>query len=855
MTLSSGSRLGPYEVLSRLGAGGMGEVWRARDPRLQREVAIKVLPGEVASDPGRLRRLEMEARAASALNHPNIVTIYEIGSAGSVSYIAMELVDGKTLRELLVSGPLSIKRTLQVAAQLADGLARAHEAGIVHRDLKPENVMVSKDGRVKILDFGVAKLTHGRPESGGGKNIPTESGTDAALVLGTVGYMSPEQASGEPVDFRSDQFSFGSILYELLSGKRAFQRKTGAETLSAIIREDPEPIAAAGSEALAPLRWLLERCLAKNREDRYASTTDLARDLTTMQAHLPVAGVAGVDRRTRVGRRIQTVLTVSLALAAVVLGALLVLNGSKASSDAPSSLRFRQATFDEQAVMTARFTSDGETFVYTADRTGGLDLFMARVGSPASRPLAVTDAMICSISTDGEMAFVLGGGDFVPGTLAQSSLAGGAPRRLLENVWEADWSPDGKRLAVVHAVGGMDRVEFPVGKVLYETAKPAQTRSAIRGCRVSPTGDRIAFIDAGRLTFADEHGKIARWPQAGDCNFFDWSPNGDEIWYVKIEGGATELRGLTPGGRDRLLTALAGDFQLHDVSRTGRILLEKGTNVFKVFGRLRGEDAERNLAFLAGTQPVDLSPDGSRLLFNEIESYGTGSTIYLREQANPPVQIGRGYARSLSPDGKWVIASPSGEIASELLLLPTGPGATRKLPNGGLNTFGGANWLPDGKRIVFSANASGEKPRIYLQDVSGGAPRPITPQGVYLPNIGGNVVSPDGKLVVGIEEDRRASLYAIEGGEPQPVLGLQPARRPEFPVQWSEDGRRLFVRRPGFPGVFLLDPGTGERKQWMQFSPDPPFWFSSLVISRDGKSYVCEMGAYSSNLFVLDGVH
>src|SRR5215813_5061105 len=223
MTISAGSRFGPYEVVAPLGAGGMGEVWHARDARLAREVAVKVLPEEVSSDAGRLKRFEKEARAASALNHPNIVTIYDIGSSESVSYIAMELVVGKTLREVLLAGPLPVRKMLAIAAQIADGLARAHEAVIVHRDLKPENVMVTKDGLVKILDFGLAKRTGPLSGSGEGSQLATETGTSPGTVLGTVGYMSPEQAGGHPVDFRSDQFSLGSILYEIATGKRAFQ--------------------------------------------------------------------------------------------------------------------------------------------------------------------------------------------------------------------------------------------------------------------------------------------------------------------------------------------------------------------------------------------------------------------------------------------------------------------------------------------------------------------------------------------------------------------------------------------------------------------------------------------------------
>jgi eukaryotic-like serine/threonine-protein kinase len=298
-SVSTGVRLGPYELLSRLGAGGMGEIWRARDTRLQRDVAIKVLTAEVAHDESRLKRFEKEARSASALNHPNIVTIYDIGQSDSVSYIAMELVEGKTLRELMYSGPLPIKKIVSISVQAAHGLARAHEAGIVHRDLKPENLMVTKDGLVKILDFGLAKLVRNAAGGSEGPRIPTETGTGDGVVLGTAGYMSPEQASGQPVDFRSDQFSLGSIVYEMLTGKRAFQKKTGAETLSAIIAEEPAPITAARPDAPARFGWILERCLVKDPEGRYAATKDLVRDLESLQTHLSDAGAA--ESPVRVG--------------------------------------------------------------------------------------------------------------------------------------------------------------------------------------------------------------------------------------------------------------------------------------------------------------------------------------------------------------------------------------------------------------------------------------------------------------------------------------------------------------------------------------------------------------------------
>src|SRR3984957_4308962 len=280
--LPSGTKLGPYELIELLGTGGMGEVYRARDARLDRIVAIKILPTAFSADHGRLHRFEREARSASALNHPNIVTIYELGQDRSCHYIAMELVEGKTLRELLGSSLLPMRKAIEIAAQIAEGLTKAHEAGITHRDLKPENLMVSHDGFVKILDFGLAKLA----SSGGGRsdmyNLPT-SQTPAGLVLGTVGYMSPEQVSGGGVGFRPDEFALGSVLCEMLTGKRAFQRATAAETLVAVLRDQADPIARQNRDAPAPLCWVIERCLAKEPEKRYVSTRELARELAAIR--------------------------------------------------------------------------------------------------------------------------------------------------------------------------------------------------------------------------------------------------------------------------------------------------------------------------------------------------------------------------------------------------------------------------------------------------------------------------------------------------------------------------------------------------------------------------------------------
>jgi serine/threonine protein kinase len=410
----------------------MGEVYRAKDPRLGREVALKVLPATFAQDADRLRRFESEARSASALSHPNIITVHEIGKSHGTAYMAMEFVDGSSLRQLLAGGALPEKKMLDVAVQMADGLAKAHSAGIVHRDLKPENVMVSRDGFVKLLDFGLAKPFNAPSE--GGSAIPTMAGeTQPGTVLGTVGYMSPEQASGRAVDYRSDQFSLGSILYEMATGQRAFQKPTGAETLSAIIRDEPEAVARVNPRAPAPYRWIVERCLAKDPEDRYASTRDLARDLKSVREHVSevTSSASGATAVSPASRR-RTVAW-WLAAAALVLGLAggVVLDRRISKTTPPS---FQQLTFRRGTIGSARFAPDGQTIMYSASWDGKpMEVFVSRLDSPDSRPFGLAKTELLSVSSSGEMAVSVDRHDSFPfnrtGTLARIGMTAEARPR------------------------------------------------------------------------------------------------------------------------------------------------------------------------------------------------------------------------------------------------------------------------------------------------------------------------------------------------------------------------------------------------------------------------------------------
>src|SRR5262245_25626582 len=495
MPISAGTKLGPYEILAPIGAGGMGEVYRARDERLKRDVAIKVLPAELAKDPERRARFEREARSASALSHPNILTVFDIGSVDSTVYIAMELVDGGTLKDLVASGP--VRKLLDLSTQIADGLAAAHGAGIVHRDLKPANVMVSRNGYVKILDFGLAKLV--TPEDKEVSALQTAAGdpTRPGMVMGTIGYMSPEQAAGRPVDYRSDQFSFGSILYEMATGKRAFERGTTAETMTAIIREEPDSVAQLNPKVPAPVRWILERCLAKDAEDRFGTTKDLARDLASIRDHLSEASLpdsgtgklpAVAARRER--RAIWPAIAVLAALAAGIAG---LYGGRRLWHEDPPT--FKQLTFRRGTIASARFAPDGQTVFYSAGWEGRpMEIYISRPESPESRPFGLALAEVLAVSTNGELALSLNRRAIDPfirgGTLARLSMAGGgSPREVLNDVMWADWSPDGKQLAIIREVGGAQQLEYPIGKVLYRTA------GWLESVRVSPRGDQVAFLN------------------------------------------------------------------------------------------------------------------------------------------------------------------------------------------------------------------------------------------------------------------------------------------------------------------------------------------------------------------------
>ena len=853
--LTRGARLGSFEILGPLGSGGMGEVYRAKDPRLGRDVAIKVLPGEVAEDRERLKRFEKEARSASALNHPNIVTIYETGSSDGVPWIAMEHVEGDTLRKLLAEGAIQTKKLLNVAVQIAEGLARAHEAGIVHRDLKPENVMVTKDGLVKILDFGLAKLSG--PMSGGSdeeSQLPTVTGTSPGIVLGTVGYMSPEQASGKAVDFRSDQFALGSMLYEMATGRRAFQKKTAVDTLAAILNEEPDPVATQNPQAPAPLRWIVERCLQKEPRQRYSATDDLARELAGVRDHLSElsssVSAAGGRIRSR-GHVLRPSLGVGAALVLILAGGLAhrLLSSKGAAASIPALHRI---TFRRGNVLTARFTPDGQSVVYGAAWDGALlQGFSVRIDSRKSESVPISEPrqLPLAVSSRGELAVLLRSDNGVwggRGVLARMPLSGGAPRELMENVLNADWAPNGEDLAVVHVLpDGKTEIQYPIGTVL------AKGDGIVGAVRISPDGNLVAFMDGGALVTVDRGGKRRVVSQNwASINEWVWSSTGSELI---LAGTRTDDRwsifSVSLSGRERVLLPSAFDLVcLYDVAADGRLLVEASEGRGSVMCRRRGEDRERDVAWLASPGANDLSEDGGLILF---------PNGYLRKtDGTPAVRICDCEAQAISADGKWVLAL-QGAPHREMVLVPTGPGTARKIPVQGLEPL--EAWLlPAGKGYVIRSDARDGNPVLSVVGPGGG--RPTLLQAEDFARNPGIAISPEGDRLAYSTKSGQLRIIPTGGGPGAAIPAADSWKPNDSLVQWGADGRTLYVARQGRLPVAIdqIEVLTGRRSPWKSLEPADPTgiqFAGAVLVSRDGQSY-----AYSSyveltsDLYVVEGL-
>jgi eukaryotic-like serine/threonine-protein kinase len=849
--LSAGQRLGPYEILALLGAGGMGEVYKARDTRLGREVAIKVLPAGFSKDRERLHRFEREAKAAAALNHPNILAIHDYGKEGDTAYAVMELLEGKTLRDRLLNGPLPVREAQDIAWQIARGLAAAHGRGIIHRDLKPSNIFITSSGHVKILDFGLAKFAGGPgdpPTSVSGK-ITGEAPTRPGAIMGTAGYLSPEQMRGLPADARSDIFAFGIVLYEMLSGQLAFGGDAPSDTLVALLTKDPPRLPPSTPPSLDRI---VRHCLEKRPQDRFSSAHDLALALQAISGSGdradagPAAALASAWSRVRDRWRAwfgRSWTWVAALCAAVVLVAATVFLVQYAKAPV-SQVALHQLTFRRGYLGAARFTPDGRNVVYAAAWDGKpLELFSVGLGSPESRPLGFTHSEPMGFFMNSDLALRLSGG-----TLAQVPFNGGAPREILAGVTWADLGPDPQHILAVLEESNTCRIEYPIGNVLFKAFR------GISRARLSHSGDRVAFTqeDPRELWMVGADGKAVVLSKGWrHLDGLAWTPSDGEIWFTGgREGLNMALHAVTPGGRERLVYRAPGQLVLQDIFADGRVLLNRQSSRECLVAWDAEAGEERDLTWFDYGFLGALSADGSRVLFTERgEPVGGKNIVYIRgTDGSPAVRLGEGYGLDLSADGQWVLARAQGEMGDQLLILPTGTGQPRNLTNDGLN-HASARWMPDGRRFVFLGNEPGHKSRIFVQEVEDGAPRPLTPEGSYSARM---AVTPDGRDLAYLDLDKKSvCLVSTDGGEPRPLAGGQGL---DMPITFSRDGRVLLVQRGS--SVFRVDLKTGATALVREFKPTDPagFFMRTILMTPDENAYAYGYYRELSDLFVAEGL-
>ncbi len=843
MPLRTETRLGPYEIISALGAGGMGEVYRARDTRLNRDVAIKVLPASFSCDPQRLRRFEQEANAAAALNHPNLLAVHDTGQQDGSPYIVSELLDGTTLRERLRSGPLPVRKAVDYGQQIACGLAAAHDKGIIHRDLKPENIFVTSDGRVKILDFGLAKLTHSESVADGQALTQTVQ-SDPGTVLGTVGYMSPEQVRGKPADARSDLFSFGAILYEMLSGKRAFHGESAAETMSAIVKEEPPELTETNRNVPPALERIVRHCLEKSPEERFQSARDIVFDLESLTAvssgaMRPLAAAARFSRRW-VWAAAMVAILVLVALAWRMVPGL--------QRGAPA--QFIPITFRNGHITTARFAPGGQAVFFSAAwQSEPMAVYSASPGNVVGQSLGLNNAELLSVSRNGEVAVLMSQHTIYAweriGVLARVSATGGGAKPEIDNIGDADWSPDGSAMAIARYMPEQKtfRIEYPVGTVLYET------QGWLSHMRFSPDGTSIAFLehptvgdDLGWVSVVDLHGaRKVLSPTYDAVQGVAWAPSGREVWYTS----ADLLLATGLSGNPRMVLRMPGRLLLEDIGRDGAVLLRAGDQRPGLVALAPGQRSERDISWLDWPVLHDISADGKTIVFDE-DGAG-GYCVFIRgTDGSPALKLGHGYGNAIAPDGHSVLAATVKE-PKQLVLLPTGAGESRQISHDSIDHLG-AQFFPDGKRIVFAGQEPGHAPRTYVQELDGASPRAITPEGTW-----GHLLSPDGRRVL-VYKNGTPMVWGIEAENGQSVNGLKSG---ETLLGWSLDGR-LYVSSKDAAGweIAKLDAASGQRQPWktISYPPLPGFGIRELLITPDGNAYAYRYLLQYAHLYTVKGL-
>jgi eukaryotic-like serine/threonine-protein kinase len=894
MGLEPGTKLGPYEIVAPLGAGGMGEVYRARDLRLGREVAVKIVSGTYSQDTDHLRRFEQEARAASALNHPNIIVLYDIGTHEGAPYLVIELLEGVTLRDRLMSGPLPVRKAIEYAVQVAQGLASAHDKGIVHRDLKPENIFVCRDGRIKILDFGLAKLAGPEPSDKTLTHLELPNQTREGVALGTAGYMSPEQVRGEKADARSDIFSFGAVLYEMLSGQRAFEGRTPADRASAILKDEPEELMARARNIPPALDRVVRRCLEKSPETRFQSARDLAFYLESISsASESAASAALAALSNKKPMQVKRLAAIALLLAVGVAGWWL----GRSSEARPAYVKFLRLTDFVGLEESPAFSPDGKSVAFVSDSTGSRQIWVRLLtGGPPLQITKGTGAHLDPRWAQDSASIIY----FTPppegdaqGALWEVSALGGAPRILTAAMSGADVSHDGKRLTFFRLNGKqMELVVADRDGSNVRVVNQAVLSFSYRLPRWSPDDASIAYLHS-QENWADDIYVVSSsggTPRrlTNDVALMSgvaWSPDGSSLIFSTARGSTllylptlhlwrisksgTGLRQLTFGDE--------GD-ESPDVDRTGRVVVSRKHMDFNIWKFPVDGSTEENVRLATRithqtgqVQTPSLDPNDREMAYLS-DSGGHGNLWVLPLSGSEARQITFEKDPTLvmglplwSPDGKQIAFA-----TARLSLDARGVGYWLVRPDGSdlhcaLKFGSWATWSSDSKWLYYSESSPLQPTgsfRLMKLPVTGGSPVVVRTD-----NARGSAVAPDGsalyyvvplqnlngsldyELKVARPEDGPSILLARISGERSPIWqGLQPVISP--------DGKSLVMPLDDSMGtnVWVASTADGKLRRVTDFGQKRTFIARRISWSADGESVFAAVGEGDADIVQMDGL-
>ena len=861
--MKPGSRLGPYEIAALIGQGGMGEVYRAVDTRLARTVAIKLLPEHFAADEERRQRLEREARIVSSLDHTNICALYDVGHESGRDFLVMQYLEGETLADRLTKGPLSVDRALAAAIDIAAALAAAHKAGIVHRDLKPANVMVTKSG-VKVLDFGLARLTPtGSAAVSDSVTVSAASGrypvTEEGVVVGTVPYMAPEQVEGKATDARTDIFALGAVLFEMLTGRRAFDSGSPVRTMTAILDEDPPAVSSLRTEVPVAIDRVVRKCLAKEPEARWQSARDLADELTWLREIARAAGPASDAAQGWARRWVIAGGLIVLALAALAVASRALL------TTPPAPLAFTRLTFQRGTISSARFSPDGRTIVYSASWEGKpSDVFMTATGSPESRALGLPGVELLDVSSTGELAMLRPGG-----ILTVAPLTGArAPRDIADRVTAAEWGPNGAAIAAIRRWDpqrSFTPLEFPLGEAFGRST----WNGSAQQIRVAPDGRSIVvretplLAQVSRLTLITVTGESRHLGTWSSITGFCYRPDGREVWVSgDRDGSGPVLWSVTQTGEARVIARFPAEPVLLDVAPDGRALISTVERRLQMMVATAGQ--ERDVSWLSASGVRGITDDGRTVVFEDVsDAPGAARSVWIRTtDGAPATRLGEGRPLEISPDGQWVVAMIT-EPSVRLVLYPTGPGERRIVAEGGYD-YPAATFLPDGRKLLLvetpSANRTEVPFKFKIADLASGAVTDLAPQegGVHVRH----AIAPDGRSLLVKRQGAGFFIVPIDAtvwrwNAVQPVPGLEEA---DFIRRWTRDGVYSMRFEPRTLRIDRIQVPSGERTIWKLLAPPDPAGVSSpgdggfFAITADGRSYAYSYERALSTLYLVDGL-